>query len=97
MLTFTRTRDQYHAVYDKNGIQKSISVGLKTFVIGKGSRNRSQKMVVLILKSLVKKVLGFVLMKIPVSSLSGPPAQGNMKNCHMLPTRPHVFANWPLS
>ena len=36
MLTFTRTRDQYHAVYDKNGIQKSLSVGLKTFVIEKG-------------------------------------------------------------
>ena len=74
MLTFTRTRDQYHAVYDKNGIQKSLSVGLKTFVIGKGSRNRSQKMVVLILKSLVKKAFGFVLMKIPISSLSGPAA-----------------------
>ena len=77
---------------------KSLSVGLKTFVIGKGSRNRSQKMVVLILKSLVKKAFGFVLMKIPISSLSGPAAaRWIMKNCHMLPTRPHVFANWPLS
>ena len=97
MLTSTRTRDQHHAVYEKVGLQKSLSVGLKNFVIEKRSWNLSQKMVVLILKSLVKTVLGLVLMKIPVSSLSGPPAQGNMNNCHMLPTRPHVFANWPLS